>query len=325
MNDRFDRQDLIERLMMQGVLGKAEADAFVETFFTLVRQVLDHEKYLKINGLGTFRLTEDGIGPHVHTDEGNERSVQKGRVVVFTPDASLKDAVNKPFAQFETVLLKEGVRFDDVPEVTVPAEEAERPECASEKEEKPVQVSAPAKPEDSPHPAKASSARLPWYAVLCILLVGMLLGVGLAWMFVSRRQAVLEPSADAFFKRETADSVAAKDSYEADAASIPVPDSAQGQVVIPALSQHQKVETPAQSPAASKRKVLADTVSYDIVGTQAVHTLRPGESLARIALKLYGNKRLWPYLVRHNRAIIRNPDNIPIGTKIRVPILSPRK
>ena len=68
-----------------------------------------------------------------------------------------------------------------------------------------------------------------------------------------------------------------------------------------------------------------DTVEYQITGNQGSYTLKPGESLVRVALKFYGNKKLWPYLVKHNKAIIKNPDNVPVGTTIQIPQLTPKK
>lgn len=325
MNDRFDRKDLIERLMLQNQLEQAGAEAFVKTFLTLVKQVLVHDKYLKIKGLGTFRLTEGERGAYILSDENGEKGEEHFLKISFMPDMSLKDAVNKPFAQFESVLLKEGVRFDDVPEVVDHVRKEEEAEQASGDEEGSVRESVPLDPEKSDCPTKVSPFRLPWYAVSCVLLVGILIGVFLAWAFVSGRQSVSESSDNVPFKVETENSLAAKDSCEEKSAFVPKADSVQIQAVISAPSQHENVKVSAQSSSVPRREGLADTVEYDIVGTQTVHTLRSGESLARIALKFYGNKRLWPYIVKHNSRIIRNPDNIPVGTKIRIPILSPRK
>ena len=90
----------------------------------------------------------------------------------------------------------------------------------------------------------------------------------------------------------------------------------------------------AQAPAASKEpaatkqtakkpQYLSEDIEYKIVGTITTHTLRSGETLTRVALKFYGNKKIWPYLVMHNKGVIKNPDNVPIGTTIRVPKLVP--
>jgi hypothetical protein BACCOPRO_01664 len=85
--------------------------------------------------------------------------------------------------------------------------------------------------------------------------------------------------------------------------------------------KHSEPEQPVKVPA--RRETLADTVDYDIQGTQTTHTIQKGESLAKISLKYYGTKKLWPYLVRHNKKIIKNPNNVPIGTVIQIPVLVP--
>ena len=172
MNDRFDRKDLIERLMLQNQLEQAGAEAFVKTFLTLVKQVLVHDKYLMIKGLGTFRLTEGERGAYILSDENGEKGEEHFLKISFMPDMSLKDAVNKPFAQFESVLLKEGVRFDDVPEVVDHVRKEEEAEQASGDEEGSVRESVSLNPEKSDCPTKVSPFRLPWYAVSWPITIG---------------------------------------------------------------------------------------------------------------------------------------------------------
>lgn len=72
-----------------------------------------------------------------------------------------------------------------------------------------------------------------------------------------------------------------------------------------------------------KRETLADTVEYAITGTKTTYTIRPGESLVRVAFKFYGNKN-YTYLVQHNKDIIKNADVVPVGTTIKIPELSPK-
>ena len=78
-------------------------------------------------------------------------------------------------------------------------------------------------------------------------------------------------------------------------------------------------------PTAVKRETLADTVEYMIIGTRSTYTIKSGESLVRVALKFYGNKKLWPYLVQYNKDIIKNANVVPVGTTIRIPELAPKK
>ena len=70
---------------------------------------------------------------------------------------------------------------------------------------------------------------------------------------------------------------------------------------------------------------LNDIVEYDIVGTKVNYTLQEGESLIKLALKFYGTKKLWPYIVRHNKNVIKDADRVPIGTTLRIPELAPKK
>lgn len=76
--------------------------------------------------------------------------------------------------------------------------------------------------------------------------------------------------------------------------------------------------------AAATLPVKPDSVSYKISGTKTTHTVKEGETLTRVSLRFYGTKDLWPYIVQHNRDIIKNPDNVPYGTILRIPELVKR-
>lgn len=59
------------------------------------------------------------------------------------------------------------------------------------------------------------------------------------------------------------------------------------------------------------KETLADTVEYDITGTKTNYTLREGESLVKLAVKFYGTKKLWPYIVKHNKTSLKMPTEYP--------------
>lgn len=90
----------------------------------------------------------------------------------------------------------------------------------------------------------------------------------------------------------------------------------------------QPVAQPVTQPMAAADKtdvstipVHPDSVTYKIKGTKATHTLQPGETLTRVSLKYYGTKDLYPYIVKYNSDVIKNPNNVPIGTTLRIPEL----
>ena len=70
---------------------------------------------------------------------------------------------------------------------------------------------------------------------------------------------------------------------------------------------------------------FADTLDYQIIGTQEEYTLQKGETIIRASVKVFGTKKYWPYIVKHNLDVLPDPDNIPAGVKIKIPVLTPKK
>ena len=97
-------------------LEVAEAEAFITTMFKVVNEGLKEDKLVKIKGLGTFKLTKVSARESVDVNTG-ERIVIEGREKIsFTPDNYMRDLVNSPFSQFETVVLSDGVDFSAIDE-----------------------------------------------------------------------------------------------------------------------------------------------------------------------------------------------------------------
>ena len=69
------------------------------------------------------------------------------------------------------------------------------------------------------------------------------------------------------------------------------------------------------------QETLADTVEYEIVGVLGQEKIRPGDTLAKFAFKYYGNRRLWQYIALYNKSVVKNPNNVPIGTVLEIPQL----
>lgn len=90
-----------------------------------------------------------------------------------------------------------------------------------------------------------------------------------------------------------------------------------------------KEVVPVAAPAAKKENKSTakptpfkpDSVNYRIAGTKTLYTIKEGETLTRVALRFYGTKALWPYIVKHNPDVIKNPDHVPYGTTIKIPEL----
>lgn len=113
MSDKITIQDIIELLAEKHGMNKKDAEAFVKGIFDLIEEALASEKYVKVKGLGTFKLTEVESRESVNVNTGERFQIQGHNKISFTPDTTMKDLINKPFAHFETVILNENTQLED--------------------------------------------------------------------------------------------------------------------------------------------------------------------------------------------------------------------
>lgn len=537
MNEKLTLQELIDLLAARHQMEPQDAESFVKTFWALVEEGLKRDSYVKIKGLGTFKLIETEPRESIDVHSGERIEIQSHTRITFSPDVSLRDQINRPFSHFETVVLNEGIQFDDwdeklgaeeedtedsaeneveegeeevlkksvsprkvvwddvpedsiedvsleepassqfvfpeeelsaesAPSVRLPEEnhktfvetqiieeelpledskEVEEPSTACEvlheevaegeaesqktgieelacdvheeekvdneheevpigvmeeeklseehqgekklmdeeenveehaekagesdpssesvqgkvevgQSEREVNLSSPKQDQKSeleegvhetsssrPNWEADSSAkkkRIPWCMVSTVLLIGVILGGLVSWMIMSGRRYIPEDMVKSFLKAENelreqkellADSLSIVAEMLADSTLFKeqVEDSLSKEKEMisekPQATPVQMSEKPKQKTSVTKQtvKVLSDKVNYKITGTLGTHTIRKGDSLVKIALKFYGNKNLWTYIVKHNRKVITNPDNVPIGTTLLVPQLVP--
>lgn len=448
MNEKFTLQELAEQLARRHDMNPEDAEAFVGLFFTLIKEALETDKYVKVKGLGTFKLIGVEARESVSVNSGERIEIQGYSRISFTPDASMRDWVNRPFSHFETVVLNEGTHFDDMEEEegtsvlsaemspdleegtaeaeALPEEPSESPEQESKEEvpeatspmsesaeeidetvpveeggsvDEPAAAGEPAAPEtetvalpdsrepepeplveadareavpviqghesssgtgseepvmETGHPEQLPVAetgrkrRFPWCMLATVMLAGVLIGGGMVWSFLSDKRFISEHLLDSLFAVTQKASVAARQELPAvtadtvAAATVSLVDTVRKEVkkkvtvTLPEKPSTTVAPKQSEQPAAGttkeagkttpeRRETLSDTVEYQITGTQASYTIRPGESLVKISQKFYGNKKLWPYLVKHNPTVIRNANQIPIGATIQIPVLTPKK
>ena len=127
MNERLTIQDLTDLLAAKHSMTKKDAEAFVKEFFLLIEQALESENTVKIKGLGTFKLIDVDSRESVNVNTGERFQIKGHTKVSFSPDANLRDTINKPFAHFETVVLNENTVLEDTP-----IEETEEEESGEE-------------------------------------------------------------------------------------------------------------------------------------------------------------------------------------------------
>lgn len=105
--------DLSGVLMSKNGLGDKESRRFVKAIFDVIQECLDEEKVVKVKGLGTFKIIEVDDRESINVNTGERVLIEGHSKLTFTPDSVMKEIVNKPFSQFETVILNDGVDFPE--------------------------------------------------------------------------------------------------------------------------------------------------------------------------------------------------------------------
>ena len=468
MNERLTIQDLTDLLAAKHSMTKKDAEAFVKEFFLLIEQALENEKTVKIKGLGTFKLIDVDSRESVNVNTGERFQIKGHTKVSFSPDANLRDTINKPFAHFETVVLNENTILEDTPieeteeeetgeeasaqavsnemgdnsettaieenegtdnlseeepiqeeqiasrplveesieelaiteesaivqELTeqtslkepeeiitetnieekveqledeeVPEEEVtideQRPASIEEEKEKitaekiieqellkanlqpvtpivppaeketikpvqPKQISQPVSKKTAPVKEKSPVPYLIAVIVVVLLLCGgVILFIYYPDLFSSssdKNALDMPPVTTQPVQPEAqlSDTIAHKDTTKIitpDVSKVATTTQpvAKKEEAIPVKAEPQTVT---QQPATS---AYLDSASYKITGTKTKYTIKEGETLTRVSLRFYGTKAMWPYIVKHNPKVIKNPNNVPYGTTIEIPELT---
>lgn len=436
MNEKLNIQNLIEMLAEKHGMDKTDAESFVKEFFQLIEESLESDKYVKIKGLGTFKLIDVDSRESVNINTGERFEIQGHTKVSFTPEPTLKDLINKPFSHFETVVLNDETVLEDT-EMGDNSEEEEKEENFVEPEsstvvvesqvvvqetaevieektenaeeelietveeqviqtveevvedikEQPVSEEAPSvyqaesilSSEESvvseesnlavaesvipmdepvaevPIEQKAQEELVPTYEVpepplppvnkedsstmkffigIVVLVVLLCIGAVTFMYYPDLLDRMSTPStekvADEKVEKPAAPVVLTDSITRKDTTIVVTKKDTVAEIVTPKVVEEPKPvvkqETPVVAPKKETKKAAAtpfepDSVNYKIVGTKTTYTIQEGETLTKVALRFYGTKALWPYIVKHNSGVIKNPDHVPYGTVIKIPEL----
>lgn len=128
MKRKLLAQDIINYLVQQKGCTQKEAESFVHSFFNTIEQGLLQDKFVKVKGLGTFKLVVVNERESINIKTGERFQIGEHTKISFTPDNTMKELINKPFAHFETITLNEDVdvtEFDKIDQEMKETEEIE--------------------------------------------------------------------------------------------------------------------------------------------------------------------------------------------------------
>lgn len=415
MDAKLNHSDLSALLAKQAEISGAKAEVFTKAFFDIILEGLEQDGMVKINGLGTFKVTDVASRSSVDVNTGEKIEIKGHKKLTFLPADSLKEKVNQPFAMFEPVEIDESyvddseepamneteaqedaTAVEDTP-VTTPCEEpvtVEEP-AAAEEAEPAEDAEIPAIKEEELTKEEETPADEPVAEEVPAVMETATEEKEKEPKEVTAEEAPATAESEEQAKEATAESVEeentaseqpapkeVKNSYPitepAPAAAKPTTNRKRGVIytlfIIAAIlvavviylhprlfgivetgkktvaivettptkvveevkpdsvevATEQPIEEPYTFAMVDELAVKSvgsitrgDTLLYVANDTIATHTVAADETLVRISLKYYGDKRLWPYIVQYNK--LHDPNGLSKGMELLIPRLQPAK
>lgn len=337
MENKITLSQLARTLAQKMGMPQKKAEAFLKEFFDSIAENVKTDKLVKVKGLGTFKLIDvnDRESVNVHT---GERIVIPGHSKLsFTPEASLRDAVNRPFADFQTVVINDETNLEDMervpqeePEAVVEpevVEQQEEPEVALEQESAAEQVTPSAEESEelpSVEPEKSEPEPVVEVEEEVVAVPDEKKEEPVKQETVKEEQKKPRGGAKTFVMIVVALLLCVFSYFVGHYSLLEglLPKQKQESVkqqVVEAAPDTIKAEPVQVEPVEEVQYAQVPDGKYKIVGTRKTHVMKPGDYITRIALKEYGDKEMAQYIIVHNA--FSNPDKVPIGQEIKLPEL----
>lgn len=337
MENKITLSQLARTLAQKMGMPQKKAEAFLKEFFDSIAENVKTDKLAKVKGLGTFKLIDvnDRESVNVHT---GERIVIPGHSKLsFTPEASLRDTVNRPFADFQTVVINDETNLEDMervpqeePEAVVESEVVEQqaePEVALEQESAAEQVATPAEESEelpSSEPEKSEPEPVVEVEEEVVAVPEEKKEEPVKQETVKAEQKKPRGGAKTFVMIVVALLLCVFSYFVGHYSLLEglLPKQKQEPVkqqVVEAVPDTIKAEPVQVDPVEEVQYAQVPDGKYKIVGTRKTHVMKPGDYITRIALKEYGDKEMAQYIIVHNA--FSNPDKVPIGQEIKLPEL----
>jgi len=299
MDRKYLLQDIVEALSTAENLKKKDAEDFLRTYFSIIEEGLLRDKIVRINDLGTLKLIEAEARNSVDVNTGQSFLIKEHFKLSYVPDQTLKDQINKPFAGFEPVETEEisipkVSKLQIEPEITESSKTNESYELSENSVISDILSDSPELIHKDVKSKSESGDKKDWKLLFWILLIIIVAGA-VFWTVKSN----IDARKDLEEKNEIFDEF--------------LDDSSQKAVKSDTISEFEKDTLVAQKDTILQTKVLEEKTEYPLY-----ITIHPGERLMTLAEKYYGHKSFWVYIYLDNKDVINNPDDITVGTRVRI-------
>ena len=329
--DKISVQDVIDSLAAKTDITKQQADDFFKALISTIEEALLANDFVKIRNLGVFKLNWVAPRKSVNIQTGEDIEIDGFYRVVFTPEKSLKELVNKPFAHLESVALDDEkpqeepnpmasltaqagtiktllTEIQSMPNnETAEIQEEKQPEAVTAKvEEEPKQAERPNYHEHEPEEEKKKRSGCWWFLLGALLVLGVLIAL---YFIPPQNNSFQDWVNKNILGRETAECIAARERERA------------------------RMEEEQRLADYERERALQEAVPDDfsrafddrLNNLEILTTVRMnnGSRLALLAQRYFGSPHFWVYIYEANRDIITHPNRILIGTMIRIPRMNP--
>jgi nucleoid DNA-binding protein len=293
MNEKINFQTVVALLSEKSGINKKEAESFLKEYFEAISEALIQDKLVKIKNLGSLKLIEVSDRESVDVTTGNRVLIPAHYKINFIPDNNLAQMVNEPFSFFEVTELEsrkenegnEENEEEDTPQII--EENHLEPEIENIETENAKTAVFVVDREDQEYEDKKyedkKGRKIKWESIF--FGIALLIMAGLFYFFYT------------IDKKDTVSNL-----Y---------------------LSEKAVIDT--MKTQIDTIKTQIDTIKIQINKIESIvipdkeRTVRKGERLALIALEEYGHRSFWVYLYLENKNKIKNPNNVPVGLKIKIP------
>ena len=372
MNRKLLLQEVADAFAQRANISKKKAEAFCRAFFDLIEEELTHESFVKIKGFGIFKVITVNERESININTGERIRIDSHAKLSFVPDSQLKDLINKPFADFQTITLQDRTTEEELTKAEIKIEREistsqslqqestfNQKECYQKEIDnnslsiEPIGSTNHQKDnlsfrEASNRSVKEDTGLPDLNTGSNDLSSGETIPPPPTQTETSSNQDFPSQSKSRWLKRIAIFSIFILQAifcyyagyyrwlcpYEKKTA---LPQSATGQEM--AASQPQaspQMQSKKTESSNHKQETIAeaDTINYDkaypqlpggrfqIIGTLSTHELQKGENIYHLAKEVYGDKSYAIYIFTFNQ--LKNPDLVPIGTKLKLPKLRKR-
>lgn len=305
-------QDLVSDFCKKTTIPDNQQQRFVTAFFQIILEGLRKDKIVKIKGLGTFKLVdvEKRMSVDVNTKERIE--IEGHSKISFIPDISVKSQINKPFEQFETVVINEDPELGNTINDKNPAEKQEDDSLANLSENgmqldlKGETLKDNAEKIEGEDGKKKKGKSLIWTLIVILLMI-LSYFVGFFHLF----------GGTVYYQNAEIATEQIKEPQKPKVCHVQRIKQ-KSQVKKPNIRENKIEKVDSKKDMSDFPPLKGD--KYKIVGFKQIHVLQKGETLNKIAKSIYGNKSFVKYIIRYNH--LSEPDKIEEGMQIRLPLLA---